>query len=192
MQFAWQKQFQLRIIEMKKYILFVLLGLVASVGYSQTVTKIGYTNVELILQYMPETKAIETELSKLEKAISSALEVKQKYYQQKLIEFMEYKQSGKPLSPENEKLATTELQKLESEIQKGVAEAENRLMKRRMDLLKPVQDKMQGAIDAVAKEGGYTYILNQAVGDGIPSILYGKESDNVTAAIAKKLGIAVE
>ncbi|MEY3442616.1 MAG: hypothetical protein RLZZ519_897 [Bacteroidota bacterium] len=177
---------------MKKYILFVLLGLVASVGYSQTVTKIGYTNVELILQYMPETKAIETELSKLEKAISSALEVKQKYYQQKLIEFMEYKQSGKPLSPENEKLATTELQKLESEIQKGVAEAENRLMKRRMDLLKPVQDKMQGAIDAVAKEGGYTYILNQAVGDGIPSILYGKESDNVTAAIAKKLGIAVE
>ncbi|MBK9447835.1 MAG: OmpH family outer membrane protein [Bacteroidetes bacterium] len=177
---------------MKKYILFFLLGLVAMVGNSQTVTKIGYTNVELILQYMPETKAIETELSKLEKAISSALEVKQKYYQQKLIEFMEYKQSGKPLSPENEKLATTELQRLEAEIQKGVAEAENRLMKRRMDLLKPVQDKMQGAIDAVAKEGGYTYILNQAVGAGIPSILYGKESDNVTAAIAKKLGIAVE
>ncbi|MBP6639298.1 MAG: OmpH family outer membrane protein [Bacteroidia bacterium] len=177
---------------MKKYILFFLLGLVAMAGNSQTVTKIGYTNVELILQYMPETKAIETELSKLEKAISSALEVKQKYYQQKLIEFMEYKQSGKPLSPENEKLATTELQRLEAEIQKGVAEAESRLMKRRMDLLKPVQDKMQGAIDAVAKEGGYTYILNQAVGAGIPSILYGKESDNVTAAIAKKLGIAVE
>ena len=86
---------------MKKYILFFLLGLVAMAGNSQTVTKIGYTNVELILQYMPETKAIETELSKLEKAISSALEVKQKYYQQKLIEFMEYKQSGKPLSPEN-------------------------------------------------------------------------------------------
>jgi outer membrane protein len=177
---------------MKKYILFVLLGLVAMAGNSQTVTKIGYTNVELILQYMPETKSIETELSKLEKAISSALEVKQKYYQQKLIEFMEYKQSGKTLTPEMEKLATTELQKLESEIQKGVAEAENRLMKRRMDLLKPVQDKMQGAIDAVAKEGGYTYILNQAVGAGIPSILYGKESDNVTSAIAKKLGIAVE
>ncbi|HEX2899078.1 MAG TPA: OmpH family outer membrane protein [Bacteroidia bacterium] len=177
---------------MKKYILFVLLGLVAVVGNSQTTTKIGYTNVELILQYMPETKAIETELSKLEEAISKALEVKQKYYQQKLIEFMEYKQSGKPLTPENEKLAMTELQKLEAEIQKGVAEAENRLMKRRMDLLKPVQDKMQGAIDAVAKEGGYTYILNQAVGAGIPSILYGKESDNVTAAIAKKLGIAVE
>lgn len=162
------------------------------VGNSQTVTKIGYTNVELILQYMPETKTIEAELSKLEKAISDALEVKQKYYQQKLIEFMEYKQSGKPLSPEMEKAATAELQRLEAEVQRGIQEAENRLMKRRMDLLKPVQDKMQGAIDAVAKEGGYTYILNQAVGAGIPSILYGKESDNVTALIAKKLGIAVE
>ncbi len=45
---------------------------------------------------------------------------------------------------------------------------------------------------AVAKEGGYTYVLNQAVGAGIPSILYGKESDNLTEAIAKRLGIAVE
>ena len=67
-----------------------------------------------------------------------------------------------------------------------------RLMKRRMDLLKPVQDKLQVAIDATAKEGGYTYILNQAVGEGIPSILFGKDSDNLTTVIAKKLGIAVE
>jgi outer membrane protein len=177
---------------MKKYILFVLLGLVALVGKSQGVIKIGYTNVELILQYMPETKAIETELSKLEEMISKALEVKQKYYQQKMIEFMEYKQSGKPITPEMEKAAMTELQKLEGEIQKGLQEAEERLLRRRMELLKPVQDKLQGAIDAVAKEGGYTYILNQAVGAGLPSILYGKESDNVTTLIAKRLGIAVE
>ena len=177
---------------MKKYIFSVLLVLGAFAANGQAVTKIGYTNVELILQYMPETKAIETELSKLQDAISKALEVKQKYYQQKLIEFMEYKQSGKPLTPEMEKIATTELQKLESEIQKGVSDAEEKLMKRRFDLLKPVQDKLQGAIDAIAKEGGYTYILNQAVGEGIPSILYGKESDNVTEKIAKRLGIAVE
>jgi outer membrane protein len=176
----------------KKYILFVLLGLVALAGKSQGALKIGYTNVELILQYMPETKSIETELGKLEDMISKALEVKQKYYQQKMIEFMEYKQSGKPITPEMEKAAMTELQKLEAEIQKGLAEAEERMLKRRMELLKPVQDKLQGAIDAVAKEGGYTYILNQAVGAGLPSILYGKESDNVTTLIAKKLGIAVE
>lgn len=177
---------------MKKYIFIILLAAFGQVAWAQGVTKIGYTNVELILQYMPETKAIETELSKIEAAISKTLEVKQKYYQQKLIEFMEYKQSGKPLTPEMEKAATTELQRLEGEIQKGISDAEEKLMRRRMELLKPVQDKMQNAIDLVAREGGYTYILNQAVGDGIPSILYGKESDNVTTLIAKKLGIAVE
>jgi outer membrane protein len=177
---------------MKKYIFMLLLACLGQMALAQSVTKIGYTNVELILQYMPETKAIETELGKLEAAISKQLEVKQKYYQQKLTEFMEYKESGKPLTPEMEKAATTELQRLEGEIQKGIADAEEKMMRRRMDLLKPVQDKMQGAIDAVAKEGGYTYILNQAVGQGIPSILYGKESDNITTLIAKKLGIAVE
>ena len=177
---------------MKKYIFILLLAIMGQTAWAQGTTKIGYTNVELILQYMPETKAIEAELTKLQEAISKTLEVKQKYYQQKLTEFMEYKQSGKPLTPEMEKAATTELQRLEGEVQKGIADAEERIMKRRMDLLKPVQDKLQGAIDATAKEGGYTYILNQAVGEGIPSILYGKESDNLTTVIAKKLGISVE
>ncbi|MFM2377144.1 MAG: hypothetical protein RLZZ165_2241 [Bacteroidota bacterium] len=166
--------------------------MVAMMGKAQTVTKIGYTNVELILQYMPETKAIEAELGKLEEAISKTLEVKQKYYQQKMIEFQEYKQSGKPVTPEMEKAAIGELKKIETEIQKGLSDAEERLMKRRMELLKPVQEKLQVAIDATAKEGGYTYILNQAVGEGIPSILFGKDSDNLTTVIAKKLGIAVE
>jgi outer membrane protein len=177
---------------MKKYIFILLLAIVSQTAWAQGATKIGYTNVELILNYMPETKAIETELGKIEEAITKTLEVKQKYYQQKLTEFMDYKQSGKPLTPEMEKAATNELQKLEGEIQKGVSDAEERIMKRRMELLKPVQDRMQNAIDAVAKEGSYTYILNQAVGNGIPSILYGKESDNLTTLIAKKLGISVE
>ncbi len=175
---------------MKKYIFALMLALLGfvSTGNAQ---KIGYTNVELILSYMPQTKNIETELKKLEEMIGKALEVKQNYYRQKLTEYMEYKEAKK-LTPEMDALAVKELQKLEGEIQKGIADAEDRLMRRRMELLKPLQDKMQNAIDQVAKEGGYTYILNQAVGAGIPSILYGKESDNVTTLIAKKLGIAVE
>ena len=167
--------------------MLALIGFV-NVGNAQ---KIGYTNVELILSYMPQTKNIESELSKLEEMITKNLEVKQNYYRQKLTEYMEYKEAGK-LTPELDALAVKELQKLETEIQNGITDAEERLMRRRMELLKPLQDKMQKAIDEVAKEGNYTYILNQAVGAGIPSILYGKESDNVTTQIAKKLGIAVE
>lgn len=175
---------------MKKYIFALMLALIGFANASQA-QKIGYTNVELILSYMPQTKNIENELSKLEEMIGKALQVKQEYYRQKLTEYMEYKQSGR-LTPEMDALAVKELQKLEAEIQKGLEDAEDRLLRRRMELLKPLQDKMQSAIDQVAKEGGYTYILNQAVGAGIPSILYGKESDNVTEKIAKKLGIAVE
>ena len=167
-----------------------LMLLLASAGL-QAQTKIGYTNVELILAYMPETKNIEKELGTLESKIQEQLGVKQKYYQQKLSEFMEAKEKG-ILNEAQEQAAIQALQGLEGEIQQGLQLAEQKLMERRMETLKPLQDKMQGAIDNVAKEGGYTYILNQAVGSGIPSILYGKESDNVTEAIAKKLGISVE
>jgi outer membrane protein len=176
---------------MKKYILMFLLAIAGMGVQAQAVTKIGYTNVELILGYMPETKNIESELAKLEEAIQKQLEVKQKYYQQRMMEYMQAKQEGK-LTPELDKVAVAELQKLEAEIQKGLELAEQKMMQRRQELLEPLQKRMQAAIDAVAKEQGYTYILNQAIGQGIPSILYGKEAYNVTEIIAKKLGIAVE
>lgn len=172
-------------------ILFYIFFVAAIIGLApraQAQEKIGFTNIELILAYMPETEQIEKQLATMEKKITEQLEIKQKYYQQKLMEYMEKKQKG-TLSESEEAAYIKELQKLEGEVQQGLQLAQQKLLQKRMELLKPIQDKMQNAIDQVAKEGGYTYILNQAVGSGIPSILYGAESMDVTEKIAGKLGI---
>lgn len=175
-----------------KYIMALLLLLGFGQAMQAQSVKIGYTNVELILAYMPESQTIEKELATLEKKLSESLEVKQKYFQQKMLDYQERKQSGPAMSEAEEKAVVADLQKLQGEVQAGVEGAQRKLFEKRMTLLKPMQDKMQKAIDEVASEGGYTYILNQAVGSGIPSILYGSESNDVTEAIAKKLGIDVE
>ena len=179
---------------MKQLSYIMTLLLVVGLGrftYAQTV-KIGYTNVELIMAYMPESEAIEKQLVTLEKKLGQSLEVKQKYFQQKMAEYQEKKQSGVAMSEAEEKATITEIQKLQGEVQTGVENAQRKLFEKRMVLLKPLQDRLQKAIDQVAAEGGYTYILNQAVGAGIPSILYGKDALDVTEAIARKLGIDVD
>lgn len=174
---------------MKSYALIVVFFLM--LGFSvQAQTKVGFTNVELILTYMPETKLLEKELETMEKKLMEQLQVKQKYYQQKMLEYMEAKEKGL-INAEMDAIAVKELGRLEEEVQVGIQSAQEKLLMRRMTLLKPVQDKIQAAIDGVAKEGSYTYILNNSVGSGVPSILYGLESEDVTVRIAKKLGIEV-
>jgi len=172
---------------MKKLSLILVL---LTVGFfaAKAQTKIGYTNVELILVYMPETQEMEKKLATMEKKIQEQLQIKQQYYQQKAMEFLEAQESGS-LTDAQLGVAQQELQKLQGEVQQGLQLAEQQLMKKRMELLTPIQQKMQGAIDAVATENGYTYILNNAMGSGIPTILHGNESKDCTEQIAAKLGI---
>ncbi|MEM0996656.1 MAG: OmpH family outer membrane protein [Bacteroidota bacterium] len=180
---------------MKKYfylpILLLALALTSTVK-AQTGDKIGFTNIELLLAYLPESKTIDKQMQTMEAKLKESLEVKQKYYQQKMMTYVEREQKGPPMGEAEKQAAVAEIQKLEGEIQKDIESGQNRILKRRMELLKPIQDKIQKAIDEVATEGGYSYILNQAVGSGIPSILYGDKQYDVTEAIAKKLGIDVE
>ncbi len=152
--------------------------------------KVGYTNVELLLAYMPETKAIEKEIQLLESKLIASLEIKQKNYQ---IEVDDYtaKVQANLLSPDQQKTEGERIMNLQREIQNDLQKADQQVMERRLALLDPLQTKIQNAIDAVAKEGGYTYILNQVIGSGVPTIIYGAENMEVTDEIAKKLGIAV-
>ena len=58
---------------------------------------------------------------------------------------------------------------------------------KREALLAPILEQVKTAIDAVAKENGYTYIFDGSPGVGV--ILYADESTNVTALVKTKLGI---
>ncbi|TNF24884.1 MAG: OmpH family outer membrane protein [Deltaproteobacteria bacterium] len=153
--------------------------------------KVGYTNVEALLGYLPESKAMQQQLEVLEKKLLERLQIKERYYQSKLQTYAEMEREQRWPSQEAKAALERELEKLQKELQDGLKAAEETLARRRRELLAPIQAKFQAAVDAVAVEGGYTYILNQAGGNGVPSILYGVESADVTVAILKKLGIRV-
>ena len=63
--------------------------------------------------------------------------------------------------------------------------AQEQLQNREAELLKPIIDRAKKAIEDVAKEGGYTYILDA----GTAAILYSQDSDDIMPLVKKKLGL---
>ena len=53
------------------------------------------------------------------------------------------------------------------------------------ELLDPILRKAQSAIDEVAKDGKYTYILDSGSG----ALLYSKESEDILPKVKKELGL---
>jgi outer membrane protein len=84
-----------------------------------------------------------------------------------------------------------ELAYLEKSIKEFEEKAQEDLQKKQMVLVDPLLDKIQKAIDAIAEEHGYTYILSTAAQYGGSSvILFAKnKNENISDLVLKKLGV---
>lgn len=153
--------------------------------------RIGYTNIEAVLPLMPETRQLERQLQTYQGQLQAQIQAKQEYAQEKLQDYVDRQSSG-GLSAEEDAAAVAELTALDAEIQTMVAEAEQKLMSKREELLAPVVERLQTAIDEVAAEGGFTYILNQTSSAGVTTILHGPDEDDITPALLAKLGISID
>jgi len=150
--------------------------------------RIGYTNLELVLSYMPEAQQVEAELRTYEKKILEQLNVKQAYLQTRIEEYTELKQQGK-LSPVQEEERRKEIMRLDEEIKRFQEESEQNYLKKKVELLQPVIEKLQKAIRELAEAEGYDYILNNSNVTGVATILYGPQSEDVTEKLLRRLGM---
>lgn len=149
--------------------------------------KIGYTNAEYILSNMPEAKQIESDLKVHEQQLSSQLEAKSKDFQAK---YQEYQRNAQNMIPEVRADKEQELQNLQNSIQKFQQDAQMSLQRKSGELLEPAFEKIQNAIDEVAKANGYTHVFNSGQPEaGLNILLYAREEDNISDLVLKQLGI---
>jgi outer membrane protein len=166
------------------------LGLVALVLCSATAqaqVKIGYTNIEIVLSLMPETQQINKELETFE----GKLQVKQSYAQSKYEEYQTKTEKNLWNTPQEKTAAEEELKKLESEIRDFAQDAENQVVQKRQTLLSPVLEKLQTAINDVAKANGYTFVLNAGSSGSVSTVLFAPDEDNLTERLLKHLNIEI-
>ncbi|MCC6181559.1 MAG: OmpH family outer membrane protein [Bacteroidia bacterium] len=152
---------------MKKVIsLLVVFIAMSSVAIAQ---KIGYIDSEYILSNIPEYKAAQSEIDKL--SVDWQKEIEAKYTEiDKLYKI--YQAESVLLTDDMRKKRENEIINKEKEVkdlQKQRFGVDGELFSKRMELVKPIQDKIYSAVKQVAERQGLAFIFDKA---GQVSILY--------------------
>lgn len=158
----------------------MILALCIGMTMSVKAQKYGYINSDQLLQALPESKEISATLEALSTQLQKQGQQMVQTFQQKQQAAMARQEKGE-LSPMEQQKLSEELQKEEQEILKFQQESEKKLDDKRREKLQPLLEKINNAITAVAKDGGYTMIFEQQ------ALLFADPSMDVKDLVLAKL-----
>lgn len=147
--------------------------------------KFGHLNLGTLIAEMPETKTADTQITAYAQQLQKEGENMITAFQAEYEKAVQDLQAGK-LAPVDQQNLQQDLQKKEAEIRGYDAQMQQRVAIKRQELLAPILQKATDAINAVAKEQGYTMIFDTSV---FNAILFTQESDDVMAPVKIKLGM---
>jgi outer membrane protein len=165
---------------MKKFltILFISAGIF---GFSNVnAQKIGYISADEIIQLMPEAATVQKDLDQYQQSLYQNAQDKKAAFDDAVQKF--YKDSAS-MSASLKEVKRTELQKQVQELSGEDQKIQNQFEQKRQELSLPIQKKLQGAIEDVAKENGYTYILPRE------ALIVMPPSSDIGPLVRKKLGL---
>ncbi len=166
---------------MKKLTAIIAFILITGFAFGQ---KFAYINSQEILSNLPEVQQANSNIETFRNQLISLGQQKLESLQKKYKE-LEGKQNRGELSPVQLEEESRKLKDEEAQLTKFDQESQQKIMKKSEELLKPIRDKVQKAIDEVAKENGYQFIFDASMG----FILYADESTNISDKVKAKLGI---
>jgi outer membrane protein len=144
--------------------------------------KFGYINSSALLVDLPEVKQAESDLEAFSKQLQKKGQDMVTKFQTDVQAFQKKVEAGE-LSPKQQDEEEKRLEAVRAELGKYEQDMTTQIQTKRETLLKPIYDKVNEAIKAVATEGGYQYVFDQGV------LLYFEPSADISAAVKKKLGI---
>lgn len=167
---------------MKRNIILAFSILLMSIGVHAQ--KVGFMNSQEILDAMPEVKQANSDLEVMKNMFKKKREDMVRELQIKYQD-LQQKQAGGELAPVEIDKRAQALKDEESKIMEFDTNSQRTLAEKAEELLKPIHERVNKAIDEVAKENGYLYIFDSANG----LILYADPSADVTKSIQAKLGL---
>jgi outer membrane protein len=167
-----------------KKVLFALLfvmGVSAVVGVKvQAQTKIGYISQEELIAAMPEAKKADTTLEQYRAQLAKAQQDIQAELQSR---YAAYAKDSASMSQAKKDLENKALQDLYNQLQSYGQNAQQQFSLKQQEVYGPIQKKALDAIQEVAKEGGYAYII------GKENLLVYPPGEDILPLVKKKLGI---
>ena len=146
--------------------------------------KIGHINADELLALMPETKTAQTELETYGKQLEKDLTDMESELQNKIQAF---RANEKMMTTPTREMKTKELQELQGRIQDFSQRAQQDLQTKQVELLTPVIEKATKAVQEVAREKGFSYILDSSPSKAV--VIFDEKGEDIMPLVKAKLGI---
>lgn len=151
-------------------------------GNAGAQTKIGYISIDAMVRVMPETSKIDSLLEKYQ-----GDSINPQYSQ--IVALYQYKDSVYRDSIKTpavvRKQIEQELPTLIYQIQNWQTIVNQAMESKQNELLAPIYSKVYDAVKAVAKEKGYTHVMNKE------ALLIAPDNDDMITAVAAKLKVQI-
>lgn len=146
---------------MKNLKTLVLIAVI-TLGFNtmQAQDKFGYINMQELLAAMPEAKAMQVELEKLDKTQQADLQTAVTAFQAKV---QKYQTEGPTQTEAENTKRAEELKGEEQKLQMASQSAQQAIQNKQRELLEPIAKKANEAVEAVSKEKGFTFVFHREV-----------------------------
>ncbi len=164
-----------------KFLLLAVTMLFAVGAFAQT--KIGYIRVNDVMGLFPEIQKVKMDTigqQLVQDSIMPDVNYKQQEYQKKLEELGD---TTKPVNVRN--LIMADVQKRQAELEDYRNYIQQVYEMAQQQFLQPFYKKVNDAVNAVAKEKGYTHVFSTDV------LLVAPEADNLFKLVIDKLGLKI-
>ncbi len=163
---------------MRKIKLLVLLLALTFNALAQT--KVAHVAVDEIIRIMPAVQDFEKNIKNYIDKEQIVIETMVAELQSKT---QEYEANWNSYDDPKKQNAQIDLEQMQQRIALYKQNIEQQVEKKKADAWSPIEDDINKAIENVAKEGGYTYIVDSAV------LHYADKNSDVTSLVKKKLGL---
>ncbi len=135
---------------------------------------------------MPEFKAAQTELEALYTQYKNSLDEMQKEIMTK---YDKFQKEAEGMLPTIRDRRAQELEDMQARYQQALQETEKAMSDAQTAKMQPISTKLQEAVNAVAREGGYVYIIDKTAAANIGFFINDALNEDVTNLVLTKLGI---
>lgn len=172
-------------IYMKRLSITLLLFLVPLAVSAQL--KVAVMNPDSVLDAMPETEQVQTELESYIQERQNAFQERYQDWIDQMTQYSEQAEAGN-LSQQEQAEREEQLNELQQELNSFQQRIQQQIQQRQTELFNPLLVRVEQAMAEVSEEMGYDYVINKASNMGDPIVYYSSDrAPDITQQVIDKL-----
>lgn len=169
-----------------KKVLFVVLAIMCCASVRLNAQKVGYINTEAILSHLPEYHIAQEKLDVINRQYKEKVESEFRIVEQMYNRYMANKNGMTQAQRSQQENAIIAKEKSAKELRNAYFGQDGYFQKKSEELLLPIKDKVQQAIDKIAKDENFMIIFDVAIMQGV---VYDNPQYDLSSRVLEQLGI---